>query len=113
MVEEAEPAAKLLNSVNEIKNLINTNQVVIIGFFDTVKDKFFDSFIDSTEQARNNYIFGYTTDPTVIQHYKTKSNTVILYQPEIFWSKYEKRYHIFNRVFFIFVFLALCYFFNV
>lgn len=98
MVQQSKPAAVQLKSIKEVQKFSVFNDVTIIGFFEAAQGKFFDSFIDSAENTRNDFVVGYTIDSSIIQHFKAKPNTVVLYQSELFWSKYEPRSFTFDRV---------------
>lgn len=100
MIDQAKPAAVFLNSVKEVKKFTSFADITIIGFFDSAKGKFHDSFIDVAEKTRNDFVVGYTTDSSVMQHFKAKPNSIILYYPQIFWSKYEPRSVIYDKVHF-------------
>uniref|UniRef100_A0A914Y5W4 Protein disulfide-isomerase n=1 Tax=Panagrolaimus superbus TaxID=310955 RepID=A0A914Y5W4_9BILA len=92
MLQQAKPAAKPLKTVKAAQRLFSKDGVTIIGFFATEESKSYEAFTEAAEMTRPEFTsIGYTTDPEVMKHYKAKPNDIVLFYPEIFWSKFEPR----------------------
>jgi protein disulfide-isomerase A4 len=92
MLQQAKPAAKPLKTVKAAQRLFSKDDVTIIGFFATEESKSYEAFTEAAEMTRPEFTsIGYTTDPEVMKHYKAKPNDIVLFYPEIFWSKFEPR----------------------
>uniref|UniRef100_A0AC34Q5G3 Protein disulfide-isomerase n=2 Tax=Panagrolaimus sp. JU765 TaxID=591449 RepID=A0AC34Q5G3_9BILA len=90
MLEQSKPAARPIKTVKEAQRLMLKDDVTIIGFFATEESRTFESFKDAAEMTRPEFTaVGYTTDPEVMKHFKAKPNDIVLFHPEIYWSKYE------------------------
>ncbi|VDM39184.1 unnamed protein product [Toxocara canis] len=92
MIEQAKPAAKKVSSVKEAQRLFKKDDVTILGFFSDERSKLFDAFSDTAEMTREEFsAIGYTTDANIMKHFDAKPDTVVLFYPEIYWSKYEPK----------------------
>lgn len=77
------PAAKDLKSVEEAKELIDSNNVVIIGFF---KDQSSDSAKQFLAAASDidDHPFGITSDEAIFKEYEAECGSIILFKKVIF-----------------------------
>lgn len=77
------PAAKDLKTVEEAKELIESSNVVIIGFF---KDQSSDSAKQFLAAAADidDHPFGITSEDAVFKEYEAECGTVILFKKVIF-----------------------------
>ncbi|KAH7731879.1 protein disulfide-isomerase A4 [Aphelenchoides avenae] len=98
MLEQAKPAVKELKTVKEAQRIFLKDDVTIIGFFATTDSSSFQAFSDAAEMTRSEFTaVGYTTDPEVMKHYKAQPGQIVLFYPEIYWSKYEPRRKTFDK----------------
>lgn len=91
MIDQSKPAAVELKNLKETKNFMAFDDVTIIGFFEQPEGQLYDSFVEAAEKTRNDFKIGYTINPDVFKNYKVKKNLIVIFYPEIFWSKYEPR----------------------
>jgi hypothetical protein len=53
--------------------------------------------------------FAYTFDPKVTEHLKASVGQIVIYYPERYWSKYEPKSKVFEKVWFFWVvFFLVC-----
>lgn len=48
--------------------------------------------------TREEFKVGYTMDPETIKHFQAKSKDIIIFYPEVFWSKYEPKRTVYSKV---------------
>lgn len=94
MIEQSKPASKLLRTIKEIHNFTVLNDVTIIGFFESESIPLFDAFNDASEKTRGDFATAYVLDPSIRRTMKAEENKIFIYYPEIFWSKYESKFHV-------------------
>ncbi|VDK55701.1 unnamed protein product [Anisakis simplex] len=98
MIEQSKPAAKKLDTIKEAQRIFLRTDVTIVAFLSGERSKLFDAFSDMAERTREEFsAVGYTFDENVMKHFNAKPDTVILFQPEIFWSKYEPKQLTFEK----------------
>jgi len=98
MLEQARPAAKHLKTIKEAQRIFLKDDVTIIGFFATEDSRSFEAFKEAAEKTRPEFkAVGYTTEPEVLKHFKAKPNDIVIYYPEIYWSKNEPRSRTYNK----------------
>ncbi len=100
MKEQAKPAAKELKSAKEIQRFMVQDDVTIVGFFDSTEgNKLWENFVDGAEAVREDFkTIGYTTDADAMKHFKAEPGSIVVFQPERFWSKYEPKFKKSNNV---------------
>ncbi|CEF66669.1 Protein disulfide-isomerase A4 [Strongyloides ratti] len=98
MLKQAEPAAKKLNSVMEAKRIMKKTDVTIIGFFANEDGPQYNAFFEASEKVREELPgMGFTTDPDVIKAFKAQPGDVIIFYPDVFWTKYEEKQKKYNK----------------
>uniref|UniRef100_A0A7E5A0H4 Protein disulfide-isomerase n=1 Tax=Panagrellus redivivus TaxID=6233 RepID=A0A7E5A0H4_PANRE len=92
LLEQSKPAARPLKTVKEAKRIFHKDDVTIIGFFATEDSKSFEAFSEAAEMTRPEFTaVGYSLDPEVMKHFKAKPNDIVIFYPDIYWSKFEPR----------------------
>jgi protein disulfide-isomerase A4 len=91
MLEQSKPAARLLKSAKEVKAFMAQKDVTIIGFFASDSGRLFEAFTEAAERTRGDFTTGYVLEESVRKELKAKVGNIVLYQPEIFQSKYEPK----------------------
>uniref|UniRef100_A0A915ETN3 Protein disulfide-isomerase n=1 Tax=Ditylenchus dipsaci TaxID=166011 RepID=A0A915ETN3_9BILA len=97
MIEQSMDAAKELMSVKEAQKFMAFDDVTIIGFFNHPEGALFEAFIEAAEKTRSDFTVGYTTNKDVMKHFKASPNHIVLFHPEIYWSKYEPRTRVYSK----------------
>uniref|UniRef100_A0A0N5BTH5 Protein disulfide-isomerase n=1 Tax=Strongyloides papillosus TaxID=174720 RepID=A0A0N5BTH5_STREA len=98
MLKQANPAAVKVNTVAEAKRLMKKTDVTIMGFFANEDGPQYNAFFEASEKVREELPdMGYTTDPAVIKAFKAQPGDVIIFYPEIFWTKYEEKQKKYNK----------------
>uniref|UniRef100_F1L1D5 Protein disulfide-isomerase n=1 Tax=Ascaris suum TaxID=6253 RepID=F1L1D5_ASCSU len=99
MLEQAKPAAKKLNTVKETQRFFKKDDVTILGFFSDEHSKLFDALTDTAEMTREEFpAVGYVMDVDVMKHFNVKPESVVLFHPEIYLSKYEPERVVFDKL---------------
>uniref|UniRef100_A0A0N5AJ78 Protein disulfide-isomerase n=1 Tax=Syphacia muris TaxID=451379 RepID=A0A0N5AJ78_9BILA len=97
MIEQSKPAAHKLQTIKEAQRYMQKQDITIIGFFASDESKLFEAFNDAAEMTREEFKLGYTLEPELIKHFKVKPNDIVIFYPEIFWSKYEPKRVVYSK----------------
>ncbi|RWS30966.1 Protein disulfide-isomerase A4-like protein [Leptotrombidium deliense] len=97
MKEQQKPPSTVLQSVKQIlkvvekgSNMGQTAGPTIVAFFDNENSPFYQLYIDAgNEQRDKQFRFFHTFDKSIREQLKEKVNNIVLFQPEIFTSKFE------------------------
>lgn len=101
MMLQASPAATELKTLKKVKSFMPAEDVAIIGFFEVDEGKYFEVFMDAAEKTRNDFTVGYTKSDALRQHFNAKKNSIVVFYPELFHSKFEPKSVAFERVNFL------------
>lgn len=87
-------AAKLLPTVKDVKGMISKESATVIGFFDNLEDEKLRAYMNVANDRREDLTFGYTLLSEARDMYKVNPGSVVVFNPEKFWTKYEQKYSI-------------------
>jgi len=73
-----------------ITNNLDRLEATIVGFFNGKSD-LFDEFVVAANEMRGTYRFLHTFDVDIAASFKVPADSVVVYQPEIYWSQYENK----------------------
>lgn len=90
MKELSKPPSKLVNSLAELKNGLDRKETTIIGFFSSNKSELFKEYLEAAQHFRGILTCLHTFDDQVADQFGSTKGSIVVYQPEIFHSKYEK-----------------------
>ncbi|XP_067138562.1 protein disulfide-isomerase A4-like [Centruroides vittatus] len=96
MIEQASSPSTEVVSIKSLENNLKKNDPVVVGYFKD-QDHFYKEYIEAANNLRGKFNFYHTFDKNAIKHFHASEETVVLYQPEIFHSKYEKPKYIFSE----------------
>lgn len=85
-------AAKLLPTLNQVTGMIRKEAATVIGFFDNLEDEKLRAYMNVANDRREDLPFGYTLLPEARDLYKVNPGTVVVFNPERFWTKFEPKY---------------------
>ncbi|CAG9535168.1 unnamed protein product [Cercopithifilaria johnstoni] len=97
MLEQAEPALKEITSVKEAQNFMRKDDVTIVGFFSDGKAELLDSLNDAAELLRDDFTIAVCSELDVKKHFKIDSDRIVIFYPEIYWSKYEPKHIVYGK----------------
>ncbi|XP_057369864.1 LOW QUALITY PROTEIN: probable protein disulfide-isomerase A4 [Daphnia carinata] len=97
MKELARPASKLVNSLGELKSEMDRTEATVVGFFSS-KSPLYEEYMAASEELRGILTCLHTFEKDVASHYKVIPDSIVVYQPEIFHSEYEKSSHEFLQL---------------
>ena len=75
-----------------ITNNLNRLDATVVGFFKGKSD-LYDEYIVAANEMRGSYRFLHTFDEGVAKSFNIPPDSVVVYQPEIYWSEYENKTH--------------------
>jgi len=92
MKEQVKPPSKEVTSVKAIRSILRTSaDVTIIACFDGEDDKTLEVFQDAGNKLRSEFEFQHTFSSEVMKNLGASVGDVLLFHPERFHSKYEKK----------------------
>ncbi|EFO24730.2 Pdia4 protein [Loa loa] len=91
MLEQAEPALRKITSVKEAQHFMRKDDVTVIGFFSDDKTELLDSLSNAAEMMRNDFNIAVCLEVDVKKHFQIDSDRIVMFFPEIYWSKYEPK----------------------
>ncbi|KFM80827.1 Protein disulfide-isomerase A4, partial [Stegodyphus mimosarum] len=98
MKEQAKPPSQEITSPKVLEKSLGKIDVSVVGFFLSDSDPLYLSYIEAANTLRGKFSFFHSFSQNVMKHFGVKDSRIILYQPEIFSSKYEPPKHEFNKV---------------
>jgi hypothetical protein len=81
MMDQAQPAAKKLQSSND--KFMATSDVSIVGFFDSESGPLFEAFIDAAERTRGDFSCHFVADSNILKQFNAKPGQIIIYYPTV------------------------------
>ncbi|XP_033639191.1 protein disulfide-isomerase A4-like [Asterias rubens] len=99
MRKQAGDSSKLLASAKDLKNFLQEGQddVRIVGFFKTEEEGMYKTYLNAGNDLREDYSFGHTFDHQLMNKYKVNPNSIVLFIPERFQSKFEPKKHVLTK----------------
>ncbi|XP_046439075.1 probable protein disulfide-isomerase A4 [Daphnia pulex] len=97
MKELARPASKIVSSLGELKSAMDRTETTVVGFFSS-KSTLYEEFMAAAEEMRGILTCLHTFEKEIWTHYKVIPDTIVVYQPEVFQSEYEKSSHEFLQL---------------
>ncbi|XP_035219913.1 protein disulfide-isomerase A4-like [Stegodyphus dumicola] len=98
MKEQAKPPSQEITSPKVLEKSLGKIDASVVGFFLSDSDPLYLSYIEAANTLRGKFSFFHTFSQNVMKQFGVKDSRIILYQPEIFSSKYEPPKHEFNKV---------------
>uniref|UniRef100_A0A915PKR5 Protein disulfide-isomerase n=1 Tax=Setaria digitata TaxID=48799 RepID=A0A915PKR5_9BILA len=97
MLQQAEPALKKITTLKEAQRFMRKDDITIIGFFSDEKAKLLDSLRDAAEMLRDDFNIAVCLEADIMKYFKVVSNQVVVFFPEIYWSKYEPQKFVYEK----------------
>jgi len=91
LITQSKPPAQALDTIFDTETLTESDELVIIGWFESEEDPNLLAYQEAATAHRKDYQFKYTTNPKVIARYKgAKTGDVTMFKEKFFVSsKYE------------------------
>ncbi|XP_076326937.1 protein disulfide-isomerase A4-like isoform X2 [Tachypleus tridentatus] len=90
MKEESRPPSKEVKTIKAVDSYKSKRDVNVIGFFRNEKDNLFKEYLLVAGEKRRKFNFLHTFSETIATYYKVTAPTIVLFQPEVYHSKYEE-----------------------
>ncbi|ESP01166.1 hypothetical protein LOTGIDRAFT_139785 [Lottia gigantea] len=97
MLSQAGEAARLLPTLSALKRFKQLQFITVIGFFDSEEDPNLRIYMDAANDMRDDFTFGYVLDDSIRNDYKVNVGSVIVLNPERFFTKFEPKWHVLNK----------------
>ncbi|XP_071957938.1 protein disulfide-isomerase A4-like [Antedon mediterranea] len=98
MQKQSGDSSKNKATLKDMKKFLeHQDDVSIVGFFSSEEDDLYKMYLDKGNSLRDDYRFAHTFDATVISHYKAKTESIVVFVPERFQSKYEPKRYVFTQ----------------
>nr|XP_002130820.1 protein disulfide-isomerase A4-like isoform X1 [Ciona intestinalis] len=92
MLEQSKPPSTSVETVKAIRNILHhSSDVTIIGCFNGADDTNLEVYQDSGNSLRSEYTFHHTFNKDVMDDVGCSEGEIVLFHPERFHSKYEKK----------------------
>jgi len=79
-----------------ITNNLNRLDTTVVGFFKGKSD-LYDEYIVAANEMRGSYRFLHTFDEEIAKSFSIEKESVVVYQPEIYWSQYENKTFVLSK----------------
>ena len=79
-----------------ITNNLNRLDATVVGFFKGKSD-LYDEYIVAANEMRGSYRFLHTFDEGVAKSFNIPPDSVVVYQPEIYWTEHENKTHVLTK----------------
>ncbi|XP_059175392.1 protein disulfide-isomerase A4-like [Physella acuta] len=93
MKNQVGDGAKQLDSLKAVKEFFSVEDVTVIGFFDSKDNSLVQPYKDVSDELREDYTFGITYKADAREHFKVKPNSVVVFNAERFYTKYEPKWY--------------------
>ncbi|XP_041365529.1 protein disulfide-isomerase A4-like [Gigantopelta aegis] len=97
MIDQQGDAAKLLATVKAVKDFMQKDDITVMGFFSNLGDPRLSEYKDTANDFRDVHKFGYTLDEDARNLYKINPGSVVVFNAEKFYTKYEPKWHILHQ----------------
>ncbi|XP_013391677.1 protein disulfide-isomerase A4 [Lingula anatina] len=91
------PGSKEMKTLKELKNFMSEDDVTVVGFFNSEEDEVYKTYQESCDEIREDYKFAHTFDEASRNHYKVNAGSVVVFNAERFYTKYEPKWHILSE----------------
>uniref|UniRef100_H2YJI5 Protein disulfide-isomerase n=1 Tax=Ciona savignyi TaxID=51511 RepID=H2YJI5_CIOSA len=92
MLEQSQPPSTSVGSVKSMRNILHhSSDVTIVGCFAGNEDSNLEIYQDAGNSLRSEYTFHHTFEADVMTEIGCQSGEIVLFHPERFHSKYEKK----------------------
>lgn len=96
MKKQRGDASKEQKSLKAVQNLMNDDDITIVGFFENDKSKLYERYQEAANHVRDGYTFGHSFDKNIRDYYKINAESIVVFNAERFYSKYEPKWHVFT-----------------
>ncbi|KAI8793216.1 protein disulfide-isomerase A4 [Biomphalaria glabrata] len=86
--------AKEIASLKALKEFFSVDDVTVIGFFESKEEPLAQPYKDFSDENREDYTFGIVYNKEAREAYKIKPNSVVVFNSERFYTKYEPKWHV-------------------
>ena len=90
MKEQVKLPSEEKNHMLGITNNLDRLEATVVGFFNGKSD-LYDEFVVAANEMRGTYRFLHTFDTEIAKSFSVPPDSVVVYQPEIYWSPYENK----------------------
>ncbi|XP_050388560.1 protein disulfide-isomerase A4 [Patella vulgata] len=97
MISQAGEAAKPVPNQQALNNMIKDRDIIVVGFFDDVDDANARVYMDAANDLRDDFTFAISYDEATRNAYKVNPSSVIILNPEKFYTKYEPKWHVLHK----------------
>jgi len=97
MKEMAKLPSKLVSSVGQVKSALDRTETSIVALFPS-KNRLYHEYMSASEDLRGIFTLLHSFDEEVAAYFNVSSNSIVVHQPEIFHSQYEKSSHKYSEV---------------
>ncbi|XP_022080080.1 protein disulfide-isomerase A4-like [Acanthaster planci] len=98
MRKQAGDSSEHLTSSRALKQFLEfQDDISIVGFFKTEEENLYKAYLEAGNDLREDYRFGHTFDHQLMNQYKVNPNSIVIFMPERFQSKYEPKRHVFDK----------------
>ncbi|XP_038077413.1 protein disulfide-isomerase A4-like [Patiria miniata] len=98
MRKQAGDSSEHLASPKALKQFVEFQEdISIVGFFKTEEEDLYKTYLEAGNDLREDYRFGHTFDHQLMANYKVNPNSIVIFMPERFQSKYEPKRHVFDK----------------
>nr|AXL95384.1 protein disulfide isomerase [Conus ermineus] len=87
--EPAKPVDK-----EALKFYLPEDDISVLAFFESEADDLLQVYQDALHDKREEYTLGYTTDPVLFKQYKANPKSLLVLNPERYYTKFEPKWHI-------------------
>ncbi|XP_005099457.1 protein disulfide-isomerase A4 isoform X3 [Aplysia californica] len=86
--------AKEIFSLKMLKDVFPPDDITVVGFFQNAEDPGIQSYKDVADELRDDYKFGITFDEASRKAYKVNPGSVVVFNAERFYTKFEAKWHV-------------------
>ncbi|KAK3729051.1 hypothetical protein RRG08_005424 [Elysia crispata] len=94
MIGQVGDGAKEVKNSKALKEFIYEDDITVVGFFDTSDNTKVSLYKDEADDYRDDYRFGIVFDETVRKAYKVNPNSVVVFNPERYYTQYEPKWYV-------------------
>lgn len=94
MLGQVGDGAKEVKTLKELRDFIYLDDITVVGFFDSKDDAKVGIYKDVANENRDDYRFGIVFAEDVRKAHKVNPNSVIVFNPERYHTKYEPKWYV-------------------
>ncbi|GFO31601.1 protein disulfide-isomerase [Plakobranchus ocellatus] len=94
MLGQVGDGAKEIKTLKELRDFFDDSDITIVGFFDSKEDAKVAPYKLESDDYRDAFTFGIVFDEEIRKAYKINPNSVVIFNPERYYTKYEPKWHV-------------------